>query len=82
MGGSYRGILSPRFEVQTELARSMRKNERLVFHGTARAIRLINSSLYGKNENILNIHRQSADNSPTKIFFIKLVQNHFAKVFR
>ena len=28
------------------------KNEGLVFHGTARAIRLINSLLHGKNENI------------------------------
>ena len=36
------------FEVRTELARSVRKNEGLVFHGTARAIRLINSLLHGK----------------------------------
>ena len=56
------------------------KNEGLVFHGTARAIRLINSLLNGKNENIPNIDRQFADNSP-KIFFTKLVQNHFSNVF-
>ena len=45
----------------------------------ARAIRSINSLLYDKNENIPNINRQFADNSP-KIFFKKLVQNHFPKV--
>ena len=44
------------------------KCEGLVFHGTARAIRLINSLFYGKNENIPNIHRQFADNSPKKYF--------------
>ena len=37
------------------------KNEGLVFHGTARAIQLINSLLYGKNENI----RTVTDNLPT-----------------
>ena len=46
MQGPYRVILSPRF------ARSVPKNEGLVIQGTARAIRLINSLLYGKNENI------------------------------
>ena len=45
----------------------------------ARAIGLINSLQYGKNENIPNIDRQFADNSPKKIFFTKLVQNHFPK---
>ena len=55
------------------------KNEGLVFHGMARAIRFIYSLLYGKNENIPNIYRQFADNSP---FFIKLVQNHSPKDFR
>ena len=53
------------------------KSEGLVFHGTARAIRLINSLLDGKNENIPNIHRQFSE----KIFFTKLDQNHFPKVF-
>ena len=43
-------------EVRTELAMSAVKNERLVFHDTARAIRLINSLFYGKNENIPKIH--------------------------
>ena len=50
------------------------ENEGLVFHGTARVIRLINSLLDGKNE---NIHREFADNFPKKLFFTKLVQNHF-----
>ena len=59
----------------------MRKSEGLVFHGTARAIRLINSLLYRKNENIPNIHRQFVDNSPKKIFFTKLDQNHFPRLF-
>ena len=44
------------------------KNEGSVFHGTARAIRLINSLLDGKNKNIPNIHRQFADNSKKNIF--------------
>ena len=48
------------------------KNEGLVFHGTARAIRLINSLLDGKNENIPNIHRQVADNFSKN-------QKHFPK---
>ena len=38
------------------------KNEDLVFHGTARAIRLINSLLDGKNENIPKIYREFAEN--------------------
>ena len=41
----------------------------LVFHGTARAIRLMNSLLDGKKENTPNIHRQYADNSSIKYFF-------------
>ena len=40
----------------------MRENEGLVFHGTARAIRLINSLLDGKYENIPNIHRELSAN--------------------
>ena len=40
------------------------KNEGLVFHGTARAMRLINSLLHGKGENVPNIHREFADNFP------------------
>ena len=56
MQGPYREISSPRFEVRTELASPCWKNEGLVFHGTARAIRLINSLLDGKRENIPNIH--------------------------
>ena len=39
-----------------------------MFHGTAQAVRLINSLLYGKNENIPNIHRQFADNFRINIF--------------
>ena len=57
------------------------KNEGLVFHGTARTIRFINSLLNGKNENISSIHREFADFFPKKIFFTKLVQNHFLNVF-
>ena len=44
------------------------KIEGLVFHGTKRAIWLINSLLNGKNRNIPNIHREFADS------FMKLVQ--------
>ena len=36
---------------------SVRKKLRLVFHGTARAIWLINSLLYDKNKNLLNVHQ-------------------------
>ena len=39
-----------------------------MFHGTAQAVRLINSLLYRKNENIPNIHRQFADNFLKNIF--------------
>ena len=49
------------FEVRTEFATSVRKNEGLVFHCTERAIRLINSLLHGKNENVPNIHREFAE---------------------
>ena len=44
------------------------KNEGVVFHGTARAIQLINNLFYGKSENIPNIYRQFSYNSPKKIF--------------
>ena len=44
------------------------KNEGLVFHGTARAVQLINSLLDGKNESIPNIHRELADNFPKNKF--------------
>ena len=56
------------------------KIEGLVFHGTAREIRLINSLLYSRNENIPKIHREFADNFWEKLFFTKLVQNHRSKV--
>ena len=56
------------------------KIEGLVFHGTARAIRLINSLPYGKRESVPNIHRGFADNFP-KNYFHKIVQNHFPKVY-
>ena len=56
------------------------KSEGLVFHGTARAIRLINSLLSGKNK----IFQTFTENFP-KIFqrlsFKKLVQNRFSMVF-
>ena len=82
MQGPYREILSPNvLKYGPSLRGPCVKNEGLVFHGTARAIRLINSLLYEKNENIPNIHRQFANNSPKKIFFTKLDQNHFPKVF-
>ena len=54
------------FEVQAELARV--KNEGLVLYGKAQAIRLINSLLDGKNENIPNVNWQLSDHSPKKIF--------------
>ena len=44
------------------------KIEGLVFHGIAGAIRSRNSFLYGRNENIPNIHRQFADNSQKNVF--------------
>ena len=56
------------FEVRTELARSGRKNEDLVFHGTARAIRLIDTLLNGKNENIPNIYREFSGKFPKHYF--------------
>ena len=40
----------------------------VVFLGTGQAIRLINSLLYAKSENILKIHREFADNFPTNLF--------------
>ena len=56
------------FESRTELVRSVGKNDGLVFHGTARAIRLINSLSYGTNDNVPNIHREFADNVPKNYF--------------
>ena len=53
------------------------KSEGLVFHGTARAIRLINSLLHGKNE----IFRTFTDNSPKKIFFHKIRPKSFSQGF-
>ena len=44
------------------------KTEGLVFHGTVRAIWLINSLLYDQNKNIPNIHRQFADNFSKNYF--------------
>ena len=61
------------------------RNDGLVFHGTARAIRLINSLLDGKNENIPNIHRQFADNSQKNIFHEirpKLFSQGFLLIFQ
>ena len=65
MSGPYREILSPRFW-STDLTSSVRayKHEGLVFQGPAWAIRLINSLLYGENENISNFPREFADSSP------------------
>ena len=62
----YFEILSPKFRSKD---RACVKNEGLVFHGTARAIRPINSLLYEKNsENILKIHGEFGDNFPTNLF--------------
>ena len=58
--------------------KSVRKNEGLVFHGMARAIRLINSLFYGKNENVPNIHREFADNFPKKLFFHQISPKSFS----
>ena len=73
MQGPYREILGP------SLRGPSVKDEGWVFHGTARAIRLINSLLFGENENIPNIHREFPDNFPKNYFFTKLVQNHFPR---
>ena len=53
------------------------KNEGLVFHGTARAIRLINSLFYGKNENIPKICRQFF----RKIIFHEISPKSFSQGF-
>ena len=69
MQGPYRTVRD--FEVRTELARSVRKNEGnegLVFHGRPRAIQLISSLLDGKTKHIPNIYRQFADNFPKNYF--------------
>ena len=55
-----------------------KKNEGLVFHSSARAIRLINSLSHGKSENIPNIYREQFFE---KLFYTKLVENHFPKVY-
>ena len=56
------------FEVGIELARSVGKKGGLSIsrYGTSNSVN--NSLLYYKNENIPNIHRQFADNSPKKYF--------------
>ena len=56
------------------------KNESLVFHGTARSIWLINSLLYGENENI----RKFTENFPTifqKITFHEISPKSFSQGF-
>ena len=65
MQGPYFEILSPKFR-STE--RACVKTEGSVFHGTARAIRLINSLLNGEKENILKLHREFGDNFATNLF--------------
>ena len=44
------------------------KSKDLVFQGTARAIRLINSLFNGKNETIPKIHREFSDSFPKNYF--------------
>ena len=69
MQGPYREILSPEvLKYGASLRGPCVKNEDLVFHGTARAIRLINSLLHGKNENVPNIHKEFADNFSKNCF--------------
>ena len=61
------------------------KTEGLVFHGTAQAIRLMNSLLHGKNENILKIHQEFVDNFPTDLFtrnLFKIVFSRFSADFQ
>ena len=53
------------------------KAEGLVLCGKARAVRLINSLLFGKNENSPKIQVEFADSFLKKCS----VQNHFPKVF-
>ena len=61
MRGPYCEVLIPKFG---STDRACVKTEGLVFHGTGRAIWLIDSFLYGKNENILKIHREFVDYFP------------------
>ena len=65
MQRAYREILRPRF---WSTDRACLKNEGLVFHGTAWAIRLINSLLYVKNKYVNNIHREFSGNFPKNYF--------------
>ena len=52
------------------------KNEGLAFHGKARAVQLINSLLYGRNENIPSIHPDFPENP-----FYKFRRKKFSENF-
>ena len=61
------------------------KNEGLVFHGMAPAIRLINSLLYGKKKYIPNIHQEFADKFPKNYFSqikTKIIFPRFSLIFK
>ena len=59
----------------------MHKNEGLVFHGTARAVWLINSLLYVKNENIpKKLHREFSNNF-LKYYFQEISPKTFSQGF-
>ena len=72
----YREIQSPRFEVRTKLV--CVTNEGLVFHSTAQALRLINSLSDGKTK-IFGHSPRICRLFSEKLFFTKLVQNHFPR---
>ena len=77
MGEPYREILSLRFEVRTELARSVRKKRGLSIsrYGTSNPVNKY--FIKWQNENIPNINRQFSEQN----IFTKLVQNHFSQGF-
>ena len=82
MQGPYCEILSPKFvKYGPSLRDPCVKDECFVFHGTAKAISLINSLLYGEKENIPEDSPRIRRQLPKNYFLTKLIQNHFPKVF-
>ena len=77
----YREILSPRFEVLTELARSVRKKRGLSisWYGTRNAVNI--NFIKGSNENIPEVHREFADRIFRNIIFHKTGSRSFSQDF-
>ena len=46
------------------------KNEGLVLHGKARAVQLIDNLLHGRNESIMKIQQEFADNLISEKLFL------------